>query len=102
MAKQVTDQPRALSDAELDHVHGGKITAHHVNGGGNEPNGKPNGGPPFNLTPAGHAPSAQNQDPAVGRAHGGARPSPGGLLDGPSLRPSKSKSMLTSYVSFEV
>jgi hypothetical protein len=60
MAKQVTDQPRALSGAELDHVHGGKITEHHVNGGGNEPNGQANGVPTVNLNPAGHAPSGHN------------------------------------------
>jgi hypothetical protein len=36
------------------------IVAHHVNGGGNEPNGQANGVPTENQNPAGHAPPGQN------------------------------------------
>lgn len=51
---------RELSDEELDAVTGGQITAHQINGGGNEPNGQANGVPVVNLNPAGHAPAGQN------------------------------------------
>jgi hypothetical protein len=54
MAKET--EPRLLSDAELDHVHGGKITQ--VNGGGNIPNGNANGVP--HVNPAGQEPPGQN------------------------------------------
>jgi hypothetical protein len=37
----------------LDHVHGGKITAVQVNGGGNTPNGKANGVPKEYQNPTG-------------------------------------------------
>jgi hypothetical protein len=46
---------RVLLDAELDGVHGGKITV--VNGGGNTPNGGANGVPRTN--PAGQEPPGQ-------------------------------------------
>ena len=36
------------------------ITAVHINGGGNTPNGEANGVPVTNLNPAGHAPPGQN------------------------------------------
>jgi hypothetical protein len=55
---------RVLSDAELDHVHGGTITpvTSQVNGGGHTPNGNANGVPVTieNQNPAGHAPRGQN------------------------------------------
>lgn len=47
-------------EKELDAVFGGAITAHQINGGGNEPNGQANGVPVVNLNPAGHAPGGQN------------------------------------------
>ena len=53
-------EPRVLSDAELDHVHGGKITPVKVNGGGNTPNGNANGVPSENQNPSGFAPPGQN------------------------------------------
>jgi hypothetical protein len=37
-----------------------KITAHHINGGGHEPNGNAYGVPTVNLNPSGHAPPGQN------------------------------------------
>ena len=37
-----------------------KITAVHVNGGGNTPNGNANGVPTENQNPSGHAPPGQN------------------------------------------
>jgi hypothetical protein len=52
--------PRQLSDAELDRVHGGAITAVKQNGGGNTPNGNANGVPTVNENPAGHQPPGQN------------------------------------------
>jgi hypothetical protein len=58
MAKET--ELRVLSDAELDHVHGGKITPVQVNGGGNTPNGNANGVPTVNLNPSGSAPPGQN------------------------------------------
>jgi hypothetical protein len=55
---------RVLSDAELDHVHGGTITpvSSQVNGGGNTPNGNANGVPVTteNQNPSGFAPPGQN------------------------------------------
>jgi 1-pyrroline-5-carboxylate dehydrogenase len=60
---------RVLSDAELDHVHGGtiepvEISRSQLNGGGNTPNGNANGVPVTIVTedqnPAGHAPPGQN------------------------------------------
>jgi len=47
-------------EKELDAVFGGAITAHHINGGGNEPGGNANGVPVVNLNPAGSAPPGQN------------------------------------------
>jgi hypothetical protein len=58
MAKET--EPRLLSDAELDHVHGGTITPVKVNGGGNTPNGSANGVPTENQNPSGFAPPGQN------------------------------------------
>jgi hypothetical protein len=58
MAKET--EPRVLSDAELDYVHGGRITEVKVNGGGNTPNGGANGVPTENQNPSGHAPPGQN------------------------------------------
>jgi hypothetical protein len=51
---------RVLTDAELNQVHGGKISPVHVNGGGNTPNGQANGVPTENQNPAGHPPPGQN------------------------------------------
>ena len=51
---------RILTQAELKHVSGGKITAVKVNGGGNTPNGEANGVPSENQNPAGKAPPGQN------------------------------------------
>ena len=47
-------------EKELDAVFGGAITAHQINGGGNEPNGQANGVPEVNLNPSGKAPPGQN------------------------------------------
>jgi hypothetical protein len=62
MAKET--ELRVLSDAELDHVHGGTITpvTSQVNGGGNTPKGNANGVPvtTVNLNPSGFAPPGQN------------------------------------------
>ena len=58
MAKET--ELRVLLDAELDHVHGGKITPVQVNGGGNTPNGNANGVPTVNQNPAGSAPPGHN------------------------------------------
>jgi hypothetical protein len=48
---------RQLMDAELDRVHGGKITQ--TNGGGNTPQGNANGVPAKN--PAGNEPGGWNK-----------------------------------------
>lgn len=52
---------RSLTEGELRHVAGGKITAVKVNGGGNTPNGTANGVPSENQNPAGSAPPGQNK-----------------------------------------
>jgi hypothetical protein len=55
--------PRVLSDAELDHVHGGvgdNWTTKKINGGGNEPKGNANGVQDTNFNPGGHPPPGQN------------------------------------------
>jgi hypothetical protein len=49
-----------LTQAQLDHVVGGAITAVKVNGGGNTPQGQANGVPTVNENPAGFAPPGQN------------------------------------------
>jgi hypothetical protein len=60
---------RVLLGAELDHVHGGRITnvvisQSQLNGGGNTPNGNANGVPVTTVTenqnPSGQAPPGQN------------------------------------------
>ena len=57
-------EPRLLSDADLDHVHGGKITpvTSQVNGGGNTPKGNANGVPETteNQNPSGFPPPGHN------------------------------------------
>jgi hypothetical protein len=53
-------KPIELTDAQLDLVHGGKITAVKENGGGNTPNGQANGVPSENQNPSGFAPPGQN------------------------------------------
>jgi hypothetical protein len=62
MAKET--ELRVLSDAELDHVHGGTITpvTTQVNGGGNTPSGTANGVPmtTVNQNPSGFAPPGHN------------------------------------------
>ncbi len=55
-----TDLVEITDEKELEAVFGGAITAHQINGGGNEPNGQANGVPVVNLNPAGHAPAGQN------------------------------------------
>ena len=55
-----TDLVEITSEEELEAVFGGAITAHQINGGGNEPNGQANGVPVVYLNPAGHAPAGQN------------------------------------------
>ncbi len=52
-------QPVELTDAELDHVFGGKITETQVNGGGNTPHGEANGVPTVAENPAHHQPPGQ-------------------------------------------
>ena len=54
------DAPVELSEAQLDQVTGGAITAVQINGGGNTPNGNANGVPEVNVNPAGFAPPGQN------------------------------------------
>jgi hypothetical protein len=57
---------RELTDAELDQVHGGKITPHfeQINGGGNIPQGEANGVEPVftgNENPTGKEPHGHNK-----------------------------------------
>ena len=59
MTKEV-ELVEIVDEAELEAVFGGAITAHQINGGGNEPNGQANGVPVVNLNPAGSAPPGQN------------------------------------------
>ena len=62
MQQQKTqNQPKTLFNIRrLEERIAPAITAVHINGGGNTPNGNAHGVPVTNLNPAGHAPPGHN------------------------------------------